>query len=158
MWELDHNESWAWKLWCFWTVVLEKTLESPLDGKETSQSLFDWLVNQKGNQSWIFIGRSDAEAEAPIFSPPEELTHWKRPWCWERLKVGGMGTSEDEMVSRHDWLNGHEFEKVLGVVDGHGGLVCCSPWGCKELDMTEWMKWTFPVLLRGVSFSKALSC
>ena len=82
MWELYHKESWAPKNWCFWTVVLEKTLESPLDCKEIKP------VNLKGNQFWIFIGRTDAEAEAPILWPPEELTHWKRPQCLERLKAG----------------------------------------------------------------------
>ena len=87
MWELNYKESWAPKKWCFWTVVLEKTLESPLDCKETK------LVNPKGSQFWMFIGRTDAEAEAPITVATwyEELTHWKRPWCWERLKVGGEG-------------------------------------------------------------------
>ena len=85
MWELDHKESWAPKNWCFWTVVLEKTLESPLDCKEIQ------AVHPRGNQSWIFIGRTDAEAETPVLWPPdvEELTHLKRLWCWERLKAGG---------------------------------------------------------------------
>ena len=87
MWELDHKESWTLKNWCFWTVVLEKTFESPLDCKEIQPVL------PKGNQSWIFTGRTDAEAETPILwqSWCKELTHWKRPWCWERLKVGGEG-------------------------------------------------------------------
>ena len=87
MWELDYKESWAPKNWCFRTVVLKKTLESPLDCKEIQS------VHLKGNQSWIFIGRTDAEAETPILlaSWYEELTHWKRPWCWERLKAGGKG-------------------------------------------------------------------
>ena len=84
MWEMDYKESWVPKNWCFWTVVLEKTLESPLDCKEIQP------VN-KGNQSWIFIGRTDAEAETPLATWCEELTHWKRPWCWERLKAGGEG-------------------------------------------------------------------
>ena len=88
MWELDHKKSWVPKNWCFWTVVLEKTLESPLDYKEIQP------VNPKGNQPWIFIGSTDAEAEAPILWPPDvatgkDLNHWKRPWCWERLKAGG---------------------------------------------------------------------
>ena len=86
MWELDNKESWALKNWCFWTVVLEKTLESPLDSKEIQP------VHPKGNQSWVLIGRTDAET--PILWPPNVkswLTHWKRPWCWERLKVGGEG-------------------------------------------------------------------
>ena len=88
MWEVDCEESWAPKNWCFWTVVLQKTLESPLDCKEIQP------VYPKGDQSWLFIGRTHVEADAPILWPPEELeelTHWKRPWCWERLKVGGEG-------------------------------------------------------------------
>ena len=86
MWELDYKESWVPKYWCFWTVMLEKTLESPLDYKEMKP------VNPKGNKSWIFFGRTDAEAETPILWPRcEELTHLKRPWCWERLKAGGEG-------------------------------------------------------------------
>ena len=84
MWNLDNKESWAPKNWCFWTVVLEKTLESPLDCKEVK------LINPKGNQSWIFTGRTDAEAEAPILWPPD-VKNWKRPWCWERLKTGAEG-------------------------------------------------------------------
>ena len=86
MWELDCEESWAPKNWCFWTVVLEKTLESPLDCKEAQP------VHCKGDQSWVFTGRTDAKAETPILWPPHaELTHWKRPWCWEGLGAGGEG-------------------------------------------------------------------
>ena len=86
MWELDYKGSWAPKNWCFWTVVLEKTLESPLDSKETQP------VHPKGNQSWIFIGRTDGEAETKTLATwCEELTYLKRPWCWERLKAGGAG-------------------------------------------------------------------
>ena len=86
MWELDCKESWVLKNWCFWAVVLEKTLESPLDCKEIQP------VHPKGNQSWVFNGRTDAEAETNILATwCEELTHLKRPWCWERLKVGGEG-------------------------------------------------------------------
>ena len=87
MWELDYKESWALKIWCFWTVVLEKTLENPLDCKEIQP------FRPKGNQSWISIGRTDAEAETlnTLATLCEELTHWKRPWCWERLKAGGEG-------------------------------------------------------------------
>ena len=95
MWELVYEEIWALKNWCFWTVVLEKTLESPLDCKEINP------VTPKGNQSWIFTGRTDVEAEAPILWPPDgkswlirkDPTHWKRLWCWERLKAGGEGKS-----------------------------------------------------------------
>ena len=88
MWESDHKEDWALKNWCFWTVVLEKTLESPFNFKEIKP------VNPKGNESWIFFGRTDAETETPVLWPPDikkKLTHSKRPWCWERLKVGGEG-------------------------------------------------------------------
>ena len=87
MWEFDCEESWAPKNWCFWTVVLEKTLESPLDCKEIQPA------HSKGDHSWVFIGRTDAKAETPIIWPPhyEELTHWKRPWCWEGLGAGGEG-------------------------------------------------------------------
>ena len=87
MWELDYKESWAPKNWCFWTVVLEKTLESPLDCKEIQP------VHPKGNQFWVFIGKTDVEAEIPILWPPDAKNWliWKRPWCWERLKAGGEG-------------------------------------------------------------------
>ena len=134
MWELDHKEIWVPKNWCFWTVVLEKTLESPLDYREIKP------VNPKGNESWIFIGRTNAEA--PILWPPDEK-NWligKDPaWCWERLKAGEKGMTEDEMVGWHHWLNGHEFEWTLGDSEGQGSLACCSPWGHKESDTTEWL-------------------
>ena len=127
MWELDHKESWALKNWCFWTVV-EKTLESSLDWKEIKP------VNPKGDQSWIFIGRTDDEA--PILWPPD-AKNWligKDPdagkdWGQEEKEV-----AEDETVGWHHWLNGHEFEKTLGDNEGQGSLVCSS-WGYKELDM-----------------------
>ena len=101
MWELDYKESWALKNWCFWTVVVEKTLESPLDCKEIKP------VNPKGNQSWIFIGRAGAEAETPILWPPDakNWTPWKRPWCWERLKAGEGGNRgwDGWMASPTQW-------------------------------------------------------
>ena len=135
MWELDYKESWAPKNWCFWTVVLEKTLESPLTCKEIKP------VNPKRNQSWVFIGRTDAEAETLILGHHimwcEELTHWKRPWCWARLKVGQEGDDrgwDSWMASLIQWT---EFEQAPGVGDGQGSLACCSPWGCKESDTTE---------------------
>ena len=138
MWELDHKESWAPKNWCFWTVMLEKTLDSRLDCKEIKP------VNPKANQSWIFIGRTNAEAEASILWPSDakKLTHWKRPWCWEGLKAGGEGDDRgwDGWMASH-WFNGHESEQALGLGDEQGGLACCSQWGCKELDMTEQLNW-----------------
>ena len=139
MWELDYKESWMLKNWCFWTVVLEKTLESPLDCKEIQSD------HPKGNQSWIFIGKDWCWSwnSNTLATWCKELTHLKRPWCWERLKAGGEGTTEDEMVGWHQWLNGHEFEQTPRVFgDGQGSLACWSPWGRKELDMTEKLNWT----------------
>ena len=134
MWELNHKESWVPNSWCFWTVVLEKTLESPLDCKETQP------VHPKGNQSWIFIGMTDAEAETLILRPPDAKIWviWKDPEAGKDWRQEGKGKTEDEMVGWHQRLNGHELEQVLGVGDGHGSLVWCSPWCHKELDMTEW--------------------
>ena len=127
MWELDHKEGWALKNWCFWTVVLEKTLESPLDYKEIKP------VNPKGNQSWIFIGRTEAEAEAPILWPTDGKS-WltgKDPDAGRDCGQEEKGMTEDEMVGWHHRFNGHEFEQAPGVGHGQGSLVCCSPWGCK---------------------------
>ena len=138
MWELDHKESWALKNWCFWAVVVEKTLESPLDSKEIQ------LVNLKGNQSWIFIGRTDNEAELPILWPPD-VKNWlirKDPDVGRDWSQEEKGMTEDEMVGWHHWLDGHEFEQALGVGDGQGSLACCSTWGHKESDMTKWLNWT----------------
>ena len=138
MWELDSKESWALKNWCFWTVVLEKTLESPLDCKEIQP------VNPKGKQSWIFIGRTDAEAETPnsLAAWCEELTG-KDSDAGKDWRREEKGMTEDEMVGWHHRRNGHEFEQALGVGDGQGDLACCSPWGCKESDTTEWLNWTY---------------
>ena len=122
MWQLD-SESWAWKNWCFWTVVLEKTLESPLDCKEIHP------VHPKGNQSWIFIGRTDAEAETPILSPPDAKIWFlgKDPDDGKDWRQKEKGTTEDELVGWHHELNGHESEQAPGVGDGQGSLECCSP-------------------------------
>ena len=106
MWELDYKESWAQKNWCFWTVVLEKTLVSPLDSKEIKP------VRPKGDQSWVFIERSDAEAEAPILWPPDAKSWliWKDPDAWKHWGQEEKGTTEDEMAGWHHWLNGHGLE------------------------------------------------
>ena len=138
MWDLDCKESWVPKNWCFWTVVLEKTLESPLDCKEIKP------VYPKGNQSWTFIWRTDAEAETRILGLPD-AKNWlngKDPDAGKNWSQEEKGTTEDEMVGWHHQLDGHEFEKALGVGDGQGSLACCSPWGCKESDMTEPPNWT----------------
>ena len=134
MWELDHKEGWVPMNWCFWTVVLEKTFESPLDCKEIKP------VNPKGNQPWIFIGRTDAEAAAPILWPPM----WRADPLEKTLMLGKIeGRRRGQQRMR--WLdgitssNGHEFEQTLGDGEGQGGLACCSPWGLKESDTTEWL-------------------
>ena len=132
MWRLDHKESWVPKNWCFWTVVLEKILESPLDCKEIQP------VHPKGNQSWIFFGRTDAEAETPILWPPD-VKNWlirKDPDAGKDWRQEEEGTTEDEMVGWHHWLDGLKFEQTLGDCEGQGSLTCCSPWGHKESDMT----------------------
>ena len=143
--ELNHKECLALKNWCFWIVVLEKTLESPLDCKEIKP------VNPTGNQSWIFIGRTDAEAEGPILWPPD-AKNWltgKDPDAGKDWRQEDKGTPEDEMVGWHHQLNGHEFEQAPGAGDGQGYLACCSPWGRKESDTTERLNWTVEVLLFG---------
>ena len=138
IWELNCEESWVPKNWCFWTVVLEKTLESPLDFKEIQS------VHPKGDQSFVFIGRTDAEAETPIFWLPH-----KKSWLIGKDSDAGRdwgqeekGTTEDEMAGWHHRLNGHEFEWTPGVGDGQGGLACCYSWGHKESNMTEQLNWT----------------
>ena len=135
MWELDHKEGWAFKNWCFWTVILEKTLESPLDCKEIQP------VHPKGNQFWIFIGRTDVEAEAPILWPPDaksRLTE-KDPDAGKDWRQEEKGMTEDEIIWGHHQFNGRKFEQALGNGEGPGGLACCSPWDCKESDTTEWL-------------------
>ena len=135
MWELDCEESWALKNWCFWTVVLEKTLENPLGCKEIK------LVNCKGSQPWIFIGRTDAETT--IFWPPDEnWLIWKEPDAGKDWRREEKGMTEDEMVGWHHRLDGHEFEQAPGVGDGQGSLACCSPWRHKDSDTTEWLNWS----------------
>ena len=143
--ESDHKESWAPKNWYFWTVMLEKTLESPLDCKEIQP------VHPKRNQSWIFTGRTDAEAEAPILWPPDEK-NWligkdsdaEKDWRQEE-----KGTTEDEMAGWHHWIYGPESEWTLGVGDGQGGLVCWDSCGRKDLDTTEQLNWTELVIILG---------
>ena len=133
MWELDCEEGRVPKNWCFWTMVLEKTPESPLDNREIKP------VNPKGNQSWIFIGKILAEVEASILWPSNAKSQLLRKDSDARKdrRQKEKGTTEDEMVGWHHWLDGHEFEQTPGVGDGQGSLACCSPWGGKELDTPE---------------------
>ena len=137
MWELDCEESWALKNWCFWTVALKKTLKIPLDCKVIQP------VHSEGDRPWDLFGRNDAKAESSstLATSCEEVTHWKnsdagRDWGQEE-----KGTTEDEMAGWHHWLDGRESEWTLGGSDGQGGLVCCDSWGHKESDMTEQLNW-----------------
>ena len=140
-------ESWTTKKaehWSFWSVVLEKTLESPLGCKEIQP------VHPEGDQSWVFIGRTDVVSEAPILWPPD-VKSWligKDPNAGKDWRQEEKGTTEDEMVGWHHWLNGHEFGWTLGAGDGQGGLACCGPWGHKESDMTERLNWTETTTLK----------
>ena len=148
MWELDYKESWALKKWCFWSVVLEKTLESPLDCKEIQP------VHPKGNQSGIhwkdWCGSWNSNILATWW---EALTLMKRPWCWQRMKAGGEGDDrgwDGWMALPIQWT---WVWVTLGVGDGQGGLACCSPWGCKELDTTERLNWKFHYMSHSVTHS-----
>ena len=125
--------------WCFWTVVLEKTLESPLDCKEIQP------VHPKGDQSWVFIGGTDVEAETAILWPPHVKSWfiWKDPDAGKDWGQEEKGMTEDEMVGWHHWLDGHGFGWTPGVGDGQGGLECCISWGRKESDTTEWLNGTY---------------
>ena len=138
MWELDSKESWTPKNWCFLIVVFEKILESPLDCKKIQP------VHPKRNQSWVFIEKTDVEAETPILWPPDVKNWliWKDPDAGQDWGQEEKGTTEDEMAGWHHRLDGHEFEWTPGVGDGQGGLACCSSWGHKESDTTEWLNWT----------------
>ena len=138
MWELDYKESWTPKNWCFWTVVLEKTLESPLDCKEIQ------LVHPKRDQSWVFIGRTGVEAETTIVWPPHTKS-WltgKDPDAGSDWGQEEKGMTENVRVGCHHQLNGHGSWWNLGVGGGQGGLVCYGLWDHKDLDMTEWLNWT----------------
>ena len=138
MWELDYRDGWTLKIWCFWTVVLNKTLEIPLKCKENHP------VHPIGDQSWVFIGRTDAEAETPIIWPPDAKS-WligKDPDAGKDRGQAKKGTMEDETAGWHHWLRGHGFGWTLGDGDGQGGLACCGSWGREELDTTEQLNWT----------------
>ena len=137
MWELDCEESWAPKNWWFWTVVLEKTLVSSWDCKDIQP------VHPKRDQFWVFIGRTDAEAETPVLWPPHEKS-WligKVPDVGRDLGQEENGMTEDEMAGWHHRLNGHESEWTLGLGDRPQGLACCDSWGLKESDTTEQLNW-----------------
>ena len=138
MWELDCEEGWVPKNWYSWTVVLEKTLEGPLDCKEIQP------VHPKRDQSWVFIGRTDVEAETQILWPPDVKSWliWKDPDAGKDWGQEEKGTTEDEMGRWHHRLNEHGFGWTPGVGDGQEGLVCCGSWGRKESDTAERLNWT----------------
>ena len=147
MWELDHKEGWALKNWCFWIIVLEKTLESPLDCKEIRPY-------PKRNQPWMFIGRTDAEA--PILWPPDAKSQLigKDPDAGKDWRQEEKGTTEDEMVGWHHRLNGHEFEQAPGVGEGQGSLAYCSPRGRKVRHYwATKLNWTVPCLKKSNVFN-----
>ena len=130
--ELDRKEGWTPKNWCFWTVVLEKTLESPLGWKEVKESILK-EINPEYTLEELML-----KLKLQYFGHRMRRANLlAKTWCWERLKAGGEGMTEDEMVGWHHWLNGHEFEQASGDGEGQGSLVCCSPWGHKESDTTE---------------------
>ena len=151
MWELDCEEGWAPKNWWFWTVVL-KTLEGPLDCKEIQP------VHPKGDQSWVFIARTDVKLKLQYF------VHlmWRADSFEKTLMLGKIEgrrrTTEDEMAGWHHWLNGHGFGWTLGVGDGQGGLACCSSWGRKESDTTERLNWTEMMFCTSTRITSFLSC
>ena len=135
MWELDCEESWALKNWCFWTVVLKKTLESPLNCKEIQP------VHSEGDQSWMFFGRTDVKAETPVLWPPHA-----KGWLIGKDPDAGRDWGQEEKGTTeggwHHRLDGHGFGWTPGVGDGQGGLACCDSWGRKESDTTERLNWT----------------
>ena len=141
MWELDYEESWVLKNRCFWTVVLEKTLESPLDCKEIQP------VHPKRGQSWVFIGRTDVEAETPILWSPHAKSWliWKDPDAGKDWEQEEKGTTEDEMVGWHHQLNGHGFVWTLAVGNGQGGLACCVGLQRVRHDWVTELNWTEPL-------------
>ena len=157
IWELDYKEKQAPKNWCVWILLLEKTLESPLDCKEIQP------VHLKGNQSLIFIGRTDADAKTPILWPPD-VKNWLTGKDSDSGKDWGQeekGMTEDEMARWHHQLNGHEFDQALGVVDEQGSLACCSPCDRKESDTTEWLNWAMLNNLKNghdLNYSGQFSC
>ena len=127
MWELDHKDGWALKNWNFWAMVLEKTLDSPWTARRSNQ-----LILKEINPECSLEGLTLKLKFQYFGTWCEEPTHWKRPWCWGRLKAGGEGAVEDETVGWHHWLNGHELKQSLKDCEGQGSQACCSPWGHKS--------------------------
>ena len=151
MWEMDYKENWAPKNWCFWTVVLEKTLDSLLNIKEIKP------VHLKGDQSWVFIGRIDVEAETSILWPPHAKSWlFEKIWCWEWLRAEGEGDNKGWDGWMAYRFNRHGFGWTLEAGYWQGGLVCCGSWGRKELDITEKLNWTVLKFEKRNIFSKVI--
>ena len=150
---VGYKENWVLKNWGFWTVMLENTLESPLDSKEIQP------VHPKGDWSWVFIGRTDAEAETPVLWPPHAKS-WligKDPDAGRDRGQEEKGMTENEMAGWHHRLSGQEFKETPGVCDGQGGLACCDSWGHKESDMTEQLNWTeLKIIINGEKLKDVL--
>ena len=138
MWELDYKEAECWRIDAFEMCCWRRLLIVLWTARRSNPSIL------KGNQSWIFIGRTDAEAETPILWPlnSKKWLIGKAPDAGKDWRQEEKGTTEDEMVGWHHWLDGHEFEQALGFGDGRGRLAYCSPWGRKKSDVTEWLNWT----------------
>ena len=134
--DLDCEESWVLNNWCFWTVVLEKTVESPWTARRSNQSILK-EISTGSSLEGMMLKLKLQYWNSSMATSCKELTHWKNLWLWEE-----SGTAEDEMAGWHHRLDGHEFEGTLWVGDGQGGLACCSSWSCKESNMTEWLNWT----------------
>ena len=139
MWELDCKESWAPKNWCFWTVVLEKTPESPWTARRPNQSILKEI--SPGCSLEGLMLKLKLQYFGHLMERVDSLEKTLL-WCWEGLGQEETGTTEDEMAGWHHWLDGHGSEWTPGVGDGQGGLECCDSWGRKELDMTERLNWT----------------
>ena len=152
MWVLDSKESWAPKNWCFWTVVLEKTLESPWTARRSNQSVLKEISPGCSLEALML------KLKLQLLWPPDAKNWliWKDPDAGKDWRQEEKGTVKDEVVGWHHRLNGHGFGWTLGVGDGQGGLVCCGPWGCKQSDMTERLNWTEPNVILILFYSFCL--
>ena len=152
MWELNYKEGWALKNWCFW-MCCKRLLRVPWTARRSNQSILKEI-----DQSWVFIGRTDVEAETPILLPPDAKSWliWKDPDARKDWGQEEKGTTEDEMFGWHHWLDGRESEWTPGDGDGQGGLACCDSWGRKESDTTKQQNWTEAGFMHSTncSFSK----
>ena len=148
LWELDYKECWVPKNGCFLIVVIEKNFKNPLDSNEIQP------VNPKGNQPWMFTGRTDTEAKAPILWPPDGRANLlEKTLILGKMRAGEVGTTEDEIVGQHHWLNGYEFGPAPGDSDGQGNVACCSPWSCRvRHDLAAEQQHGLQIIFEAMSF------